>query len=546
LLGPLTAGSVNLDEAVFVRPVVITAAAAAVSCCDATWNAGVTLQLRYAEVDLERATFTAPSFVTGADQPYPSPVWALPERLDEGLVRNLVGERSKSRDGWIPLLTSLSSSDTANLSVTDVDLSKCRFAGTRLLDQLRLEGRCIFDRPPPGVRTGWAWPPAWRWSSRQSIAEERTWRATTRKHAGWSNVRSSEPAEVSPERLAGLYRQLRKAQEDAKNEPGAADFYYGEMEMRRRAATTPFGERFILWLYWLISGYGLRALRSLAALAILAVLVTTLLVGWGLASAAPPQNLTGTVTSSAGNHNRIDATLNTATPRLPPAGKRWTGQRAWTAVEVTLDSIVFRATDQPLTTLGSWITDAEFGRIFLAFPRHPFPVLSGKTLMDPDPESSGHPIRQRSRESRSSIAPDTCIPVRSGRWLLAGAPAVRDVAALAVQPLSRAVLVEEAHGDAQRRDAPAAGQLPGRVHQQRADALPAERPGYGKLVHQRNAAAPEPGVVRLRHDRGVSDGIVTAGGEQARARRFCVIGQVPARLAAPSHTHSARNRTASS
>ena len=41
--------------------------------------------------------------------------------------------------------------------------------------------------------------------------------------------------------------------------------------------------------------------------------------------------------------------------------------------------------DQP----GSFF--AEFGRIFLAFPRHPFPVLSGKNLMDPDPESSGRP-----------------------------------------------------------------------------------------------------------------------------------------------------------
>jgi len=28
--------------------------------------------------------------------------------------------------------------------------------------------------------------------------------------------------------------ELRKGLEDAKNEPGAADFYYGEMEMRRR------------------------------------------------------------------------------------------------------------------------------------------------------------------------------------------------------------------------------------------------------------------------------------------------------------------------
>jgi len=33
-----------------------------------------------------------------------------------------------------------------------------------------------------------------------------------------------------------------------------ADFYYGEMEMRHHAHTTPAAERAIIWLYWLISG----------------------------------------------------------------------------------------------------------------------------------------------------------------------------------------------------------------------------------------------------------------------------------------------------
>jgi hypothetical protein len=64
--------------------------------------------------------------------------------------------------------------------------------------------------------------------------------------------------------LEVLYRQLRKAMEDAKNEPGAADFYYGEMEMRRAGARR--GEKLLLWLYWLASGYGLRVGRALIAL----------------------------------------------------------------------------------------------------------------------------------------------------------------------------------------------------------------------------------------------------------------------------------------
>ena len=45
-------------------------------------------------------------------------------------------------------------------------------------------------------------------------------------------------------------------------------------------------------------------------------------------------------------------------PELPAAGRRWTAQRTQTALEVTLDSIAFRTTDQPLTTAGIWITDA--------------------------------------------------------------------------------------------------------------------------------------------------------------------------------------------
>jgi hypothetical protein len=89
--------------------------------------------------------------------------------------------------------------------------------------------------------------------------------------------------------IAGLYRALRKGREDSRDEPGAADFYYGEMEMRRHdrrrqakaerrarhyghwaAAST---ERAVLWLYWLISGYGLRAWRALAAFAIVIALI---------------------------------------------------------------------------------------------------------------------------------------------------------------------------------------------------------------------------------------------------------------------------------
>ena len=81
-----------------------------------------------------------------------------------------------------------------------------------------------------------------------------------------------------------MYRALRKGREDNKDEPGAADFYYGEMEMRRRSVESRSAdadrsaareiaraERCVLWLYWLVSGYGLRA--SQAVLAFIATVV---------------------------------------------------------------------------------------------------------------------------------------------------------------------------------------------------------------------------------------------------------------------------------
>ena len=269
-IGPLTARLLDLTEAVFDRHVVIEAAAAKIKCRGTTWNAGVTFRLRYAAIDLERATFTQPSFVTGSDEwPWVSPVkgsqvhgHVLTRRADSQ------DTQAHSPDAWMPSLETLRGVDAANLSVTDVDLSCCSFAGALLLDQLRLEGRCVFDNPPTGIRAGRAWPPVWRWSRRQNLWEERNWRATTPKYLGWSDTRL-KAAEVGPDRLAALYRQLRKAQEDAKNEPGAADFYYGEMEMRRHARSTPWAERFILAAYWAVSGYGLRATRAFAALAIL-------------------------------------------------------------------------------------------------------------------------------------------------------------------------------------------------------------------------------------------------------------------------------------
>jgi Luciferase-like monooxygenase len=48
-----------------------------------------------------------------------------------------------------------------------------------------------------------------------------------------SGERGDPSNPYGPREIATIYRALRKGREDNKDEPGAADFYYGEMEMRR-------------------------------------------------------------------------------------------------------------------------------------------------------------------------------------------------------------------------------------------------------------------------------------------------------------------------
>jgi uncharacterized protein YjbI with pentapeptide repeats len=158
----------------------------------------------------------------------------------------------QTRDGGSPAaVRSLARVDASRLVLVEVDLSRCELTGSRQLDQLRMDGRSTFAESPrlgKAVRLrkdSWAGIRAARskiylpYSRRQVLAEEFNWRV---QRGAWVGERYKA---LEPERVAALYRQLRKAFEDAKNEPGAADFYYGEMEMRRQAKSTSFGERFI-------------------------------------------------------------------------------------------------------------------------------------------------------------------------------------------------------------------------------------------------------------------------------------------------------------
>ena len=157
----------------------------------------------------------------------------------------------------------------AGLARGNVSLADCRFAGAHNLDKLRLEADAVFGLSPAVAG----------WERRQTIAEETAWRAARAPRGHWRPPPwpdpKDQPKPLSAGVIAGLYRALRKGREDAKDEPGAADFYYGEMEMRRHDRGTGDANkwrgrasRIVLTAYWLFSGYGLRAWRSLAALAV--------------------------------------------------------------------------------------------------------------------------------------------------------------------------------------------------------------------------------------------------------------------------------------
>jgi hypothetical protein len=341
-VGPLVcAGRVGLSEAEFAGPVTLSVAARRLECRRTRWSSTAEVRLRYATVDFSHAVFEYPLTIAAEPDPF---LLTNGRQMTEGVV---------SASGPGVRLASLRGVDAAHLVLSDVDLSQCLFAGTVHLDQLRLEGACTFDTAPPAVY--WRrWPPV-RFTQRRILAEEHHWRAGQPGAArGW-NVAVLGAGRVGPLQLAPVYRALRKAFEDGKHEPGAADFYYGEMEMRRQADDIPRSERRLLTAYWALSGYGLRASRALAWLGAAMLLTIMLLMAVGLAKDTPKQTATGTVPVGGGT---VTFEIGTDDPQNP-TGDRFTGERFEKSLNVTLNSVVFRVSGQDLTTAGTYIEMAS-------------------------------------------------------------------------------------------------------------------------------------------------------------------------------------------
>jgi hypothetical protein len=199
-------------------------------------------------------------------------------------------------------MLSVRGASLSTLTLSELDLSSCLFWRAYGLDDMRIEANCVFAGPPPTRR----------FTARRTIAEENLWRS---RGSGqwrapafdeWMRDRVPAPAELGPAEIASIYRSLRKSTETRKDEPGAADFYYGEMEMRRHAAPRANGERVLLSLYWALSGYALRASRALIALAAICLCLAVAMYSYGFAES---QSLRDSLIYTFGSSARVKTGL---------------------------------------------------------------------------------------------------------------------------------------------------------------------------------------------------------------------------------------------
>jgi hypothetical protein len=222
----LTTNLVVLDDATFDGITEIAIVSSQVSCLRASFNKRLIFRARFAEMVLDGSSFAEPSVFASAKD----------KLLNEDRIPHN-GQPSKAR------ILSLRQVDVSTLTLADIDLSACLFQDAHNLDKLRIQGPQTFAYSPAAwrLRVGQRDIPVWqRWSRRQTLAEEHHWRAKQPTSAGprdrsrlvkpgWHAPNTATPTLVSqrtrqpiqqlqPDSLVVLYRSLRKAEEDTKNE----------------------------------------------------------------------------------------------------------------------------------------------------------------------------------------------------------------------------------------------------------------------------------------------------------------------------------------
>lgn len=231
-IGPFVGGMVDASNSHFRRRCDLMTAGSSLNLRGSSFDGGGRVECRSAQIDLTGLVVGAPLSVIGADG---------------------------------ASVLSLENADCRQVRLSSIDLSACQFYGCHGLDQIVLEPTVSLSRISGRLKT-----------TRRCIADEIAWReakAWRRGGRGSASLESQHTGAVghgvgvrstlAPAQIAEVYRSLRHSVEAQSNQPGAADFYYGEMEMRRWDSAAGVWDRAIVWAYWLVSGYGLRALRPL-------------------------------------------------------------------------------------------------------------------------------------------------------------------------------------------------------------------------------------------------------------------------------------------
>jgi uncharacterized protein YjbI with pentapeptide repeats len=276
-LGPFVAKEAFfLDECLFSQRITVEAVTDCLSARGAIFSDGVRISVRNAQIELSYADFGRSSTLSKASS------WTLP-------AKSTWREELKAEPAAQPMLLTLQGAQVAELSISDIDLRVARFYRAHGLESLIVESSCEWPHPPP----------LGPYIKRDVIAEECIWREGQRtawrpKCLSWLPKGLPRPEgeideqPLKPEQLAAIYRALRKAGEDSKDQAGTGDLYYGEMEMRRRAALPEgrgriraFCDRWIIIVYWALSGYGLKASRAFGAWLVLVALAALAFKRWG-------------------------------------------------------------------------------------------------------------------------------------------------------------------------------------------------------------------------------------------------------------------------
>ena len=306
--GPVRAGeALALDGDRIRRGSGSWRSASTFDCSRAQFRRGADIFVRRAAIVLDDADFAAPSMLAP---------WRDPVRGEEPAVREGPDEESA------PRLVSIRRTKGANLTITGADLRACRFEGAHGLDRLRLERvrfarrlsgwqRSKRSRVPSGGHDAWRSPKSTTGARTSGLPwvvrpEVREVRAPSAPRVGPFDIGTDRRDVPRPsQRPGGQQRRTRcrRFLSTARWRCAGRD----PVRVRRSGllavtappsmqapraslvallamwgpAPRPGPSVSVLRLYWLVSGYGLRASRALIALALTVVVFAFLLDLWG-------------------------------------------------------------------------------------------------------------------------------------------------------------------------------------------------------------------------------------------------------------------------